>query len=185
MDALKKKFHIQMDVFNYLSKNEIINICRICLKKAHHVKSLFSEQEESKGILIKIHTCFQIILNFEKYFPSVICEKCLDELNIAYDFRQKCVTFEKRFSNFYKQLSGKYNDNNDSNEVEEIKTEKVIEETLPSVSDKQTDVPVANLIQNKSSGNYFSIYLVLFCLLTRFHESNCVILNGIYFWPIK
>lgn len=174
-----------MDVFNCLSKNTFTNICRICLEKAHHVKSLFSEQEESKSILNKIHTCFQIILNFEKYFPSVICEKCLDELNIAYDFHQKCVTFEKRFSNVYKHLSGKYNDNNDSNEVEEIKTENVTEETLQSVSNKETDITEANLIQNMSSGKYFCIYLVLFCLITKFHKSNCVIFNGIYFWFIK
>lgn len=87
-------------------KNEIldpfqVNICRVCLRKVLKATFLFSA--ESKDIIVeKLHSCFQISLTYNKYLPSVICDDCIEELNIAYNFRQKCLTIEERYSSLLK-----------------------------------------------------------------------------------
>lgn len=81
------------------------NICRICLQSTENVTHLFSNFEASKVILDKIYVCFQIILSQEDYLPSVICSHCTEELNMANNFRVKCISFEERFSAFAKSMA--------------------------------------------------------------------------------
>ncbi|XP_023952656.2 gastrula zinc finger protein XlCGF57.1 [Bicyclus anynana] len=74
------------------------NICRVCLKRVLKATSLFLESPESTIIREKLYSCFQLTLTLKKYLPSAICDDCLEELNIAYNFRQKCITIEERYT---------------------------------------------------------------------------------------
>ncbi|XP_045503806.1 zinc finger protein 271-like [Colias croceus] len=83
------------------------SLCRICLKLVEEkepVINLFVDTKESKEILNTIYICFQMILTEDKYLPSIICFDCIKELNAAYSFRQKCITFEERFAVLSKQF---------------------------------------------------------------------------------
>ncbi|XP_063392828.1 zinc finger protein ZFP2-like [Cydia fagiglandana] len=81
------------------------SMCRICLiKTKDHALNIFDDNEESKEIRSKIYTCFQIKLSPEKNLPNVMCENCIDELNIAYKFRLKCLTFEEKYGNYLKEI---------------------------------------------------------------------------------
>ncbi|XP_072935103.1 uncharacterized protein [Epargyreus clarus] len=78
-------------------------LCRICLQTPESATNLFSEAENSKDILRKIYECFQISLFFEEHLPSMICDNCIKELHISYNFRSKCLTYEERFSRICKE----------------------------------------------------------------------------------
>ncbi|XP_031769738.2 gastrula zinc finger protein XlCGF57.1-like [Galleria mellonella] len=84
---------------------ELKNICRICCQKTTDGFELFCEQERSKDILEKLYLCFHIIFNYESHLPNTICKNCLHELNMAYNFRLKCITFEERFQIYLKQIT--------------------------------------------------------------------------------
>ncbi|CAH0722342.1 unnamed protein product, partial [Brenthis ino] len=86
-----------MDFSNYSTQIEITKICRICLQKDQDTIDLFSEDKNAKEILDKIYLCFQLTLSFDEGFPSAICVNCINELNIAHNFRKKCETFHNRF----------------------------------------------------------------------------------------
>lgn len=103
-------------------RNEIpdpfqVNICRVCLIKVPKATFLFSA--ESKDLLDKLHSCFQLTLTYKKYLPSVICDDCIDELYIAYNFRQKCLTIEERYSSLL-QITGEKLDGENNVSLEEI-----------------------------------------------------------------
>ncbi|CAK1599535.1 unnamed protein product [Parnassius mnemosyne] len=74
------------------------NTCRICLKAKSCTIDLFSKQEQSKNVLHKIFICFQIKLAQKKYLPSLICTECVEELNVTWQFREKCLTSEEKFA---------------------------------------------------------------------------------------
>lgn len=86
-----------MDFSNYSTQIEMTKICRICLQKEQDTIDLFSEDKNAKEILEKIYLCFQLTLSFDEGFPSAICVSCINELNIAHNFRIKCETFHNRF----------------------------------------------------------------------------------------
>ncbi|XP_039765298.1 gastrula zinc finger protein XlCGF26.1-like [Pararge aegeria] len=93
----------------------LTDTCRVCLLKVAKATYLFSA--ESIDILEKLHSCFQLTLTYKKYLPSVICDSCIEELNIAYNFRQKCVSIEERFSILI-QITDHNEDNNIDDPVE-------------------------------------------------------------------
>lgn len=135
--------------------NQSINaICRICFEYVENGKALFSEQEESKELLDKIYLCFQIILNYEDYLPSLICCACTEELTMANNFRLKCVTFEDKFTTFCKQSACKqveetvYKKQNHNYNETELFDEHGPEESDPIINDvdnKKTDSVIANI----------------------------------------
>lgn len=117
------------------------NICRICLRKVVKTTYLYS-----KDILDRLHACFQLTLSFKKYLPSVICDDCIQELNIAYNFRQKCVTIEERYS-----ILLQITDNNlDNDTVESV-------DIKEDISEK---VEFENSNENKVLGNILICYFI-------------------------
>lgn len=94
-----------------IDSKHLLKVCRICLEHTNDSINIFDDNTESKEILDKIYLCFQIILNSEKYLPNTICTNCITELNTANNFRLKCVTFEERFSTFYKACQKETTDN--------------------------------------------------------------------------
>lgn len=84
---------------------EMKTVCRICLQKTEDGFDIFSERKESRDVLEKIYLCFQIILSHEKYLPCMICVSCLEELNMANNFRLKCASFEESLIICLKQIA--------------------------------------------------------------------------------
>lgn len=72
-------------------------ICRVCAQFLDEPTAyLFCGTEESEEILRKIHVCSQVMLFDEQSFTSALCDRCLSELNIAYNFRLKCLSSEEK-----------------------------------------------------------------------------------------
>ncbi|XP_013166991.1 PREDICTED: uncharacterized protein LOC106117297 isoform X3 [Papilio xuthus] len=81
-----------------------LHVCRICLGKGQNTLNLFSKTEDAIGILNKILECFQIKLEFKKHLPSFICKKCMEDVTIAWKFREKCINFEKQFAVYNRKV---------------------------------------------------------------------------------
>lgn len=86
-----------MEIEQPIMKTLDANICRICLRNEQNTVGLFTAEKDSTEILKKIYVCFQLTLIYKEHFPSSICTTCMRDLNMAYNFRQNCETFEKRF----------------------------------------------------------------------------------------
>ncbi|KAM3966548.1 uncharacterized protein ACR2FA_012087 [Aphomia sociella] len=90
---------------NYPISEDLKIICRICLQKVADCIDMFCEQDYSQDILEKIYVCCNVIFKYEKHLPNTICSNCINNLNVAYSFRLKCVTFEERFNVYLKQCT--------------------------------------------------------------------------------
>ncbi|XP_014369412.2 gastrula zinc finger protein XlCGF57.1, partial [Papilio machaon] len=103
-----------------------LHACRICLGKGQHTLNLFSKNEEAIRIIDKILECFQIKLEFKKHLPSFICKKCIEDVTIAWKFREKCINFEKQFALYNKDVletNATFLHSNDELEEIEVKEE--------------------------------------------------------------
>ncbi|KAG7304006.1 hypothetical protein JYU34_010926 [Plutella xylostella] len=69
-------------------------ICMICIKDIDERSisgiTLISDSKDTEEILQKIFICAQVIFHMEIPFSKYLCDTCLYELNLAYDFRIKC-----------------------------------------------------------------------------------------------
>ena len=92
-----------MEIQQPIMESADSKICRICLRIVQNTLELFSAEKNSTEILKKIYVCFQLTLRYKEYFPSSICVTCIEDLNTAYNFRQNCETFEKRFNFLYQE----------------------------------------------------------------------------------
>ncbi|XP_047514281.1 zinc finger protein 135-like isoform X1 [Pieris napi] len=86
-----------MSVMNTNKVADVSSLCRICLNCVNNAMDLFNPDGKSKDILNTLLECFQIVLSNEKNLPHLICYECVDELETANKFRQKCITFNERF----------------------------------------------------------------------------------------
>ncbi|CAG9788031.1 unnamed protein product [Diatraea saccharalis] len=68
-------------------------ICRVCLSKTA-VKSLFDVVGEIQ-YYVKLKKCVQIEIHKNDGLPDSICEYCVNELNLAYDFVLRCEVSDK------------------------------------------------------------------------------------------
>lgn len=84
-------------------KVDLQALCVICLQKAKHFINLFYDNNESKETLNKIYQCFQVTLSADKSIPSLMCGDCLHELNVANNFRLKCITLNERLELYLKE----------------------------------------------------------------------------------
>ncbi|KAL0274549.1 UNVERIFIED_CONTAM: hypothetical protein PYX00_002651 [Menopon gallinae] len=67
-------------------------ICRICLKEGDDLKSIFYNDDfptDHVSLSIKIMACSSVQVIAGDGLPELICSKCLTEVDIAYDFREK------------------------------------------------------------------------------------------------
>ncbi|XP_053600886.1 zinc finger protein 287-like isoform X2 [Plodia interpunctella] len=105
LDITMQNNNMMTEFSAFTIEKEIKNVCRICLQACQCGIDLSSDNEDSKNALERIYLCFQIILSFDKYLPSKICESCILELNIANSFRLKYITFEEKFEIYLKQFT--------------------------------------------------------------------------------
>ncbi|OWR47384.1 zinc finger protein 26 [Danaus plexippus plexippus] len=120
--------------FSLTSKvqTDLLNMCRICLHKIETEHSP-SEKTNNVELLNKIYICFEIKLTLGKYLPSLICEQCVTEINIAYNFRLKCIAVDDKLYSYYKTfLKSDTNYKNDSCN-EEQNSSWVIKETQEAI----------------------------------------------------
>ncbi|XP_068628434.1 gastrula zinc finger protein XlCGF57.1-like [Battus philenor] len=82
-----------------------LHMCRICLERGERTINLFSNDEQSRSTLNKIFQCFQIKLEYKKQLPSLICKQCIEEVNIAWKLREKCITFEEKLKIYSKSMT--------------------------------------------------------------------------------
>lgn len=79
--------------------------CLFCSEKVSDSTDLSSEPVNSIDLLKKISLCFQINLNLEKYLPCAVCKQCINDINSAYNFRNKCVTIHERFKDYCESIN--------------------------------------------------------------------------------
>ncbi|XP_045760368.1 gastrula zinc finger protein XlCGF57.1-like [Maniola jurtina] len=140
------------------------NICRICLRKVAKTTYLYS-----KDILDRLHSCFQLTLSYKKYLPSVICDDCIQELNIAYNFRQKCVTIEERYS-----ILLQITDNNlDNDTVESVDIKEDISEKVEFENSNENKVLEKAELFETNNGDKVS-FLCTLCNKTLKSEASLV-----------
>ncbi|CAH0699217.1 unnamed protein product [Spodoptera exigua] len=101
-------------------KNDLQALCIICLQKTKQYINLFCDNHESKETLNKIYKCFQVTLSPNKSVPPLMCDSCVHELNVADNFRLKCITLNRRIELYLEENSKEYKDqieNNLSNSI--------------------------------------------------------------------
>ncbi|KOB74438.1 Zinc finger protein 1 [Operophtera brumata] len=85
---------------------DIKSVCWVCFEKVTESTDLSSsEPSMSKEIWEKISMCFQITVDLEMFLPCAFCRKCVEDLNTAYSFREKCVTIHERFQDHCESLA--------------------------------------------------------------------------------
>ncbi|XP_013166990.1 PREDICTED: uncharacterized protein LOC106117297 isoform X2 [Papilio xuthus] len=149
-----------------------LHVCRICLGKGQNTLNLFSKTEDAIGILNKILECFQIKLEFKKHLPSFICKKCMEDVTIAWKFREKCINFEKQFAVYNRKvLETNVTLLHSNDELEEIEVKEEIgldEENVDSTNhNKISDMPEKSHI-NVSYALYHFIQMVTYKDITEF-----------------
>ncbi|CAH0399985.1 unnamed protein product [Chilo suppressalis] len=68
-------------------------LCRVCLSKTA-IKSLFDAVDEIQ-YCAKLKKCVKIEIHENDGLPDCICECCVNELNLAYDFVTRCEISDK------------------------------------------------------------------------------------------
>ncbi|XP_011179285.1 transcription factor Ouib [Zeugodacus cucurbitae] len=76
----------------------VYDLCRICLTEdinTSKMQPLFeTEDDTSNDIVQRIEVCGGIVLKPHEEFPKMICEQCLEKLNVSYKFRSMCQASE-------------------------------------------------------------------------------------------
>uniref|UniRef100_A0A1A9UEQ9 ZAD domain-containing protein n=1 Tax=Glossina austeni TaxID=7395 RepID=A0A1A9UEQ9_GLOAU len=74
---------------------DLKRVCLICLQTEELLRDIFTPDEKNPEMQIsfKIALCSKMKLNpNNKRLPNKICKSCLDDLQIAWRFHQKCET---------------------------------------------------------------------------------------------
>lgn len=84
--------------------------CRVCLKsKSKDLKtSIFDNSDDNLTIADKIIMCGDVKISHDQNLPNKICKKCLNALEIAYNFRKSC----KKTDNILQIIMNTNNRNN-------------------------------------------------------------------------
>ncbi|XP_055845755.1 zinc finger protein 3 homolog [Episyrphus balteatus] len=66
------------------------NICLVCLQKGDNLCVFQKDEDSNLSVADKIMKCSNFIITKSNEQPNSICLPCLNDLNIAYKFRQNC-----------------------------------------------------------------------------------------------
>ncbi|XP_026479507.1 uncharacterized protein LOC113385899 [Ctenocephalides felis] len=78
-----------------LRENELEKICRCCFTIEDNMQSIFAKCFERNDTLKFIYEILSINFLGTDKFPSLICKKCLQKLEIINSFRQQCIQTQK------------------------------------------------------------------------------------------
>ncbi|XP_026482424.1 zinc finger protein 595-like [Ctenocephalides felis] len=71
------------------------DLCRVCMMKFKDLIPIF---EKNKFIPQKILYCTSIKIKITDGFPNKICRTCLENLDIAYNFKKLCIKSDERIA---------------------------------------------------------------------------------------
>lgn len=74
-------------------------VCRACLSADEHVKDLFSTQINDIDLDQMFSQCVGSPVHQDDGLPSFMCQSCLDNLQIAYNFQELCRASEQALRN--------------------------------------------------------------------------------------
>lgn len=84
--------------------------CRICLESPKQFKSLADIFTEGTIIFDVINQITGLKVNITDDFPQQICFKCLDELKVCVEFKEKAVTSDQILKSNGAQIKEEFND---------------------------------------------------------------------------
>lgn len=85
----------------------IDNICRVCLTENANSLSIFCQNETDekyRDLLNKIQESGGIKIAEDDGLPTLICSKCINNINIAFKIRQQCQRSDTLLRLYYKKL---------------------------------------------------------------------------------
>lgn len=87
------------------------NVCRVCLLASENVQDLFTQQLNGIALAQMLSTCTRSAMTINDGMPTVICNNCTINLEIAYDFQELCLKSELELRNLLRteELKIEYN----------------------------------------------------------------------------
>lgn len=82
---------------NLLKTCDFVNLCRVCGKQSNKMISLFGIRKKGLMLAEMLSICTQSRVKQTDRFPSNICNQCLSNLEVAFDFYNLVKTSEDRF----------------------------------------------------------------------------------------
>lgn len=86
------------------------NLCRICLEDGA-AESIFGTDHFPTYLMIM--SCSSVQINENDGLPSMICNECLKNLNVAYNFKQQCETTDLQLKQFLSSVGRNSDDKTD------------------------------------------------------------------------
>lgn len=126
---------------------KLLQSCRICTKTSNAMVGLFGTQKNGVFLSEMIYQCTQLTMHQNDNRPPSICNECVENLNVAYEFCNLAKSSEQKFqelisshewepskSNLFERFSIDDESNNDfSMFVEDLKME--IKEEISDVNE--------------------------------------------------
>ncbi|XP_022900329.1 transcription factor GATA-5 isoform X2 [Onthophagus taurus] len=84
-------------------------VCRLCLSCDRDCASVFAEENTERRIRDKIVTCLSITIKDDDQLPRVICQRCTDQVDVLYEFRETARKSEEMLQEYLvhtKRLQG-------------------------------------------------------------------------------
>ncbi|XP_014279044.1 uncharacterized protein [Halyomorpha halys] len=80
--------------------NKFYQLCRLCLSRDGVKLSIFNEEGQERNIPNILATCLQVSVSPDDNLPSVVCERCLERLEVFLQFRQIALDSERALRQF-------------------------------------------------------------------------------------
>ncbi|XP_065092437.1 uncharacterized protein LOC135713281 [Ochlerotatus camptorhynchus] len=106
---------IQSDERIAMNATKVQSLCRTCRKEQKSDASqipIEAQDLNGKCIADMIYELTDIMVTFDRHLPQHICPQCLEELQAAYGFRQKCIDSNTILSKLVPSLTASPNDAN-------------------------------------------------------------------------
>lgn len=96
---------MQQDLLNYYCDINETSLCRICLDRSQLDEKMFNIYEELQCKSMQISTmmmsCASIQIIEGDGLPPTICQKCMNNLNKAWQFKLQCESSDTKLRQFY------------------------------------------------------------------------------------
>ncbi|KAL1506573.1 hypothetical protein ABEB36_005907 [Hypothenemus hampei] len=89
------------------SDKNVSSCCRTCLRTSCDLIPLNAEDDDSVNIHFKLMACISEIVWLQDGFPKLICEDCIEQLRISFNFRNVCLTSNETLQKYVEQMSQK------------------------------------------------------------------------------
>ena len=87
-----------------LNFSAFIDLCRFCSVKIGPRINLFDKESEQRQLLFKIRSILPVTIAKEDFLPKKICEKCINKIEIFFEWRANCLQTENIFKNYAESM---------------------------------------------------------------------------------